>query len=164
MSQACKTVAASAGTLRPMRPNTFRLAAVAPQLLCVAAVLPMLLACTEPSSAAMTAGMRCTAQTTSRVYFGLDSPQGPVTDTAWQDFIDSDITPRLPDGFTWLAAKGQWRSPDGVIRREDSRVLDVVAEDNTLHRQLLAEIAGRYKTRFAQQAVLVTQSPTRVCA
>jgi Protein of unknown function (DUF3574) len=148
-----------------MRPTTsFRLAAFAPQLLCAAAVLLMLLACTEPSSAVMTAGLRCTAQTTSRVYFGLDSPQGPVSDTAWQDFVDSDITPRLPEGFTWLAAKGQWRSPDGVIRREDSRVLEVVAEDNTTHRQLLAEIAGRYKTRFAQQAVLVTQSATRVCA
>jgi hypothetical protein len=40
LSQACKTVAASAGTLRAMRPTTsFRLAAVAPQLLCVTTVL-----------------------------------------------------------------------------------------------------------------------------
>jgi hypothetical protein len=146
-----------------MRP-TSKLVAFVPQLLCVLAVLLWLLACTEPSSAATAGSMRCTAQTTSRLYFGLDSPHGPVSDAAWQDFVDRDITPRLPDGFTWLAAKGQWRGPDGVIRREDSRVLEVVAADSVPHRQTLAEIAGRYKTRFAQQAVLVTQSATRVCA
>jgi hypothetical protein len=134
-------------------------------LLCAWVVLPLLPACTAPSSApASSAGMlRCTAQTNSRLYFGLDSPDGPVSDAAWQDFVDREVTPRLPDGFTWWTAKGQWRGNDGVIGREDSRVLDVVAPNSVAHRQALAEIAGRYKTRFRQQAVLVTQSQARVC-
>lgn len=134
-------------------------------VLCALAVLPLLPACLAPPSAAATsAGMlRCTAQTTSRLYFGLDSPDGPVSDAAWQDFIDREITPRLPDGFTWWAAKGQWRGNHGVISREDSRVLEVVAPNSVSLQQTLAEIAGRYKTRFRQQAVLVTQGDARVC-
>lgn len=145
-----------------MRPtaNPF---AFAGRLLCAAAALLLLQACEGPSDAAAAATLRCTAQTASRLYFGLDSPDGPVSDAAWRDFVDRDIAPHLPDGFTWLAAQGQWRGNDGVIRREDSRLLDVVAADSMSHRQTLAEIAGRYKARFNQQAVLVTQSATRVC-
>jgi hypothetical protein len=137
------------------------------QWLFAAAVVSLLQACAAPAPehapapAAVT--QRCTSQTHSRMYFGLDSPYGRVSELAWQAFVDADITPRLPGGFTWLAASGQWRGDDGVIRREDSRVLDVVGEDSTSHRQMLAEIASRYKERFAQQSVLVTQSPTRAC-
>jgi Protein of unknown function (DUF3574) len=123
----------------------------ASRLLCGAAVVWVLQGCAAPSPATTP---RCASQTHSRLYFGLDSPHGPLSEAAWQAFVDSDITPRLPEGFTWLAAKGQWRGDDGLIRREDSRVLDVVGEDSLSHRQALAEIAGRYKQRFAQQSVL----------
>jgi Protein of unknown function (DUF3574) len=137
---------------------------VLPVLLALA-VLPLLPACLAPPSVAAPGAsmLRCTAQTTSRLYFGMDSPDGPVSDATWQDFIDREITPRLPDGFTWWAAKGQWRGKDGAIGREDSRVLEVVAPNSVLLRQTLAEIAGRYKTRFRQQVVLVTQGDARVC-
>jgi Protein of unknown function (DUF3574) len=162
LSQTCKTDTLDERRLVHMRPHS-KPFVFASLLLGAAVVLPLQLACTEPSAAATAATLRCTAQTTSRLYFGLDSPEGPVSDEAWQAFVDRDITPRLPDGFTWLAAKGQWRGNDGVIHREDARVLEVVGQDSLPHRQALAEIAARYKLRFAQQAVLVTQSPSRAC-
>jgi Protein of unknown function (DUF3574) len=108
--------------------------------------------------------LRCTAQMASRLYFGFDTPEGPVTEAAWNAFVQSDISPRLPAGFTLLVASGQWRGDDGVPRREDSRVLEVVGADDAQHRQALIEIVARYKTLFRQESVLLTQSPIRACS
>jgi hypothetical protein len=107
--------------------------------------------------------LRCSAQTASRLYFGLDTPHGPVTEAAWRTFVSGDIAPRLPAGFTLLVASGQWRGNDGVTRQEDSRVLELVGEDDAAHRQALSEIVARYKTVFRQESVLLTQSPIRAC-
>jgi Protein of unknown function (DUF3574) len=107
--------------------------------------------------------LSCSAQTVFRAYFGFDTPNGPVSEAAWQAFVDAEVSPRLPAGFTVLSAQGQWRGDDGVIRREDSRVLEVLGADEVPLRQALATLAGRYKQRFRQQAVLVTQAPLRVC-
>jgi Protein of unknown function (DUF3574) len=107
--------------------------------------------------------LRCTAQTASRLYFGFDTPDGPVTEAAWRAFVQGDIAPRLPAGFTLLMASGQWQGEDGVSRQEDSRVLEVVGKDDAAHRQALVEIVARYKTVFRQESVLLTQSPIRAC-
>jgi Protein of unknown function (DUF3574) len=107
--------------------------------------------------------LQCSSQTAFRAYFGFDTPDGPVSEAAWQAFVDAEVSPRLPAGFTVLSAQGQWRGDDGVIRREDSRVLEVLGADEVPLRQALATLAGRYKQRFRQQAVLVTQAPLRVC-
>jgi len=107
--------------------------------------------------------LRCTEQTLSRLYFGFDTPDGPVTDAAWLTFVQGDITPRVPSGFTLLAARGLWRGEDGASHQEESRVLEVVGRDDAAHRQALVEIVARYKTVFRQESVLVTQSPIRAC-
>lgn len=117
----------------------------------------------SPAPAVAAAAQRCAPQTVSRLYFGMDSPQGAVSEAAWQDFVAQEIAARLPAGFTLLAARGQWRGSDGALRGEDSRVLEVVADDGLALRQSLAEIVGRYKQRFAQESVLLTQSPARAC-
>jgi hypothetical protein len=117
----------------------------------------------SPAAAVAQAALQCAPQTVSRLYFGLDSPHGAIGDAAWQDFVAQEIAPRLPAGFTLLAARGQWRAADGAVRSEDSRVLEVVGDDGLALRQSLAEIVGRYKQRFAQESVLVTQTPTRAC-
>jgi hypothetical protein len=149
------------------RARTARLAAMnrLPSLLIGSALL--LQACVQatpsPSPAVAAASLRCVPQTMSRLYFGLDAPQGAVSEAAWQAFVGDEIAPRLPAGFTLLAASGQWRGADGAVRAEDSRVLEVVGDDDAALRQSLAEIVGRYKQRFAQESVLVTQSPTRAC-
>lgn len=132
-------------------------------LLCLAPLLPACLPADSRTETVAAAALSCVPQTLSRLYFGLDSPHGPVTDTSWQGFVADDVSPRLPAGFTQLDARGQWRDDAGVLHSEASRVIEVVAADGLAHRQALAEIAGRYKQRFAQQSVLVTQSPTRAC-
>jgi hypothetical protein len=156
-----KTAHAGPAMLAAM--NT-RLSALAAALLlqaCLQAAPP------HPSSAAAvaaTASMRCLPQTVSRLYFGFDTPRGPVTEAAWQQFVADDISPRLPAGFTVMVARGQWRAENGSVRAEDSRVLEVVgnANDDAMG-MTLAEIVGRYKLRFTQESVLLTQSAVRVC-
>jgi Protein of unknown function (DUF3574) len=125
------------------------------------AVAPALLAACVPATGAAT--LRCSAQTVSRLYFGFDTPDGAVSEAAWQAFVQAEIAPRLPAGFTLLAARGQWRDDAGRVRQEESRVLEVVGDDGAAQRQALAEVVGRYKARFRQQSVLVTQSPARAC-
>lgn len=121
------------------------------------------LALADPSPAVATAGMRCVQQTQWRLYFGFDTPSGPVRPGQWESFVAAEVVPRLASGFTLMAAHGQWRGADGRVQQEESRVLEVVGEDDLAFRHTLAEIAGRYKTRFQQEAVLITQSPTRSC-
>jgi hypothetical protein len=118
----------------------------------------------SPAAAVAQAALQCAPQTVSRLYFGLDSPHGAVSEAVWQDFVAQEIAPRLAEGFTLWAARGQWRAGDGSVRSEDSRVLEVVGDDGPPLRQALAEIVGRYKLRFAQESVLVTQSSARACA
>lgn len=116
-----------------------------------------------PRAAPQAMLLKCTTQTASRLYLGLETPTGPVTESEWRTFMRDDIVPRLPAGFTLLAASGQWRGADGQSRQEDSLVLEVVGQDDSAHRQALAEIVARYKTVFRQEAVLVTQAPIRAC-
>jgi len=42
-----------------------------------------------------------------------------------QRFLEEEVTPRFPDGFTLYTAYGQWRAPEGDIRRLDTRVLQI---------------------------------------
>jgi hypothetical protein len=109
------------------------------------------------------AALRCTPQTASRLYFGFDTPEGPLSETRRQAFVESEVAPRLPAGFTVWTARGQWRSSDGATRQEDSRVLEVVGADDAAQRHRLAEIVGRYEARFRQESVLVMQASARAC-
>lgn len=120
----------------------------------------------EPGAAAArsdAAWLRCKPQTVHRLYFGAQMPDGEVDDAAWQAFVADTVAPRFAAGFTVLEGRGQWREPDGRVVSERSRVLEIVAADDAAVRQALIELVAIYKTRFRQQAVLVTQVPVRAC-
>ncbi len=63
------------------------------------------------------------------------------------------MTPRFPDGFTVLDARGQWRDA-GAIVREPSKVLVIALQDEARDRAEIAAVAEAYKARFRQQSVL----------
>ncbi|KAF1072271.1 MAG: hypothetical protein GAK45_00251 [Pseudomonas citronellolis] len=47
----------------------------------------------------------------TELYFALgalDNPQR-ISEARWRQFLDQEVTPRFPDGFTVLDAYGQWR-------------------------------------------------------
>ena len=76
-----------------------------------------------------------------------------VGEAEWRAFLDAEVTPRFPDGFTVLDARGQWRD-GGSIVREPSKVLVIALSDENRDRASLSAIADAYKARFRQQSVL----------
>jgi hypothetical protein len=94
-----------------------------------------------------------------RLYLGRNIDGRPgVSDAAWERFLHEVVVPRFPDGFTVLTAEGRWRGAD-TTEAERSLVLEVVhAGDSTANARVL-EIAGEYRSRFRQQAVLRVRVP-----
>ena len=94
------------------------------------------------------------------VYFGRNRPGGgSVSETEWQAFLDEVVTPRFPAGLTVVSAHGQWRGRGGGVEREDAEVLTVFHAGDAAASRAVAEIAGEYKRRFQQEAVLRERSP-----
>jgi len=93
---------------------------------------------------------------TERLYFGRNVAQTlGVTDSAWAVFVTDVISARLPTGFTFWAAEGEWRGADGRVRREPSFVLDVVHPTRSAAAEAaIVAIIAEYKRRFRQESVL----------
>jgi len=100
---------------------------------------------------------------TERLYFGRNVGQTlGVTDSAWAVFVTGVVNARLPNGFTFWAATGEWRGADGRSTHEPSFVLEVVhpARSATADAAIAAIIA-EYKRRFGQESVLRVVSSGR---
>lgn len=100
------------------------------------------------------AAWRPSAWAQDSLYFGMSSPQGPVSDADWQSFVDTEITPRFPDGLTQLSAQGQWKGSDGRIAKEASRVVVLLHPATADADAKLGQVIQAYKTRFHQESVL----------
>lgn len=83
-----------------------------------------------------------------------------VSEEAWRRFLDNEVTPRFPDGFTVVSALGQWRDRrSGRIVREPSKLVIIVLPGNSDDQARLEAIAGAYKRQFQQQSVGVIVQP-----
>ncbi len=99
------------------------------------------------------------------LYFGRSMPGGGEVDkAAWRAFLDGEVIPRFPAGFTVLKARGAWRdAARGTTSFEASNVLEIVViEAPEGARAKADEIAAAYKSRFQQQSILMTEGA--VCA
>jgi uncharacterized protein DUF3574 len=95
------------------------------------------------------------------VYFGRNRPGGgTVSDAEWRHFLDEVVTPRFPHGLTVVEATGQWRGQSGVVEQERSEIVTVFHSGDAASRQAVADVAGEYKRRFQQEAVLRERSAT----
>ena len=77
-----------------------------------------------------------------------------VTDADWEAFLEEVVTPRFPDGLSVLDAAGQWRGSDGVVQKERSKLLVILAPPGDGPSRSISEISEEYKTRFRQESVL----------
>ena len=97
------------------------------------------------------------------LFMGLNSQSGEVVaDAAWAAFLEDSVTPRFPDGLTVFDARGQWRNSEGLVLKERSKVLVILAPPGEDGMRLTGEIADEYKLRFNQESVLRVVSD--VCA
>ncbi len=79
---------------------------------------------------------------------------GPVDGDDWSDFLARDVTPRFPQGLTWLDVHGQWRDAHGMVRKLDSRLLILIYPGSNSANRSIEAIRSDFKTRFHQQSVL----------
>ena len=108
------------------------------------------------AQAACPPGLR--AVHTARLIFGRDIDQTVgVSEADWRGFVDQEVTPRFPDGFTVQDAIGQWRGADGRLVREPSEVLMIVLSGAPGENDRLSAIRSAYRRRFHQDSVLLIE-------
>ncbi|HEX5281234.1 MAG TPA: DUF3574 domain-containing protein [Micropepsaceae bacterium] len=96
----------------------------------------------------------------ARLFFGNQIAAGGMVSAAqWQEFVDTEVTPRFPDGFSVLTTTGQWRRPDGAVARETGHELVILFAPAAATGQKLAGIRAAYKQQFMQDSVLLAESP-----
>jgi Protein of unknown function (DUF3574) len=100
--------------------------------------------------------------TKTELYFGLSKADGAtISDAEFERFVDQTVTPRFPAGLTWLTAIGQFRSAQGTLVREASRLLILLYPlgDRDSHLKIEA-IRSDYRRTFQQESVLRVDSQT----
>ena len=93
----------------------------------------------------------------TELFFGSAKPDGTVvTEADWQQFLNTHITPRFPDGLTVLSGFGQFRNSDGIIVRERSTVLILLYPVQTRRSssEKIEQLRSLYKAAFKQESVL----------
>jgi hypothetical protein len=90
----------------------------------------------------------------TELFFGLNMPGGVVSQDDFQRFVDTQVTPRFPDGLTVVDAKGQFRGASGQPEKEDSKVLILLYPFAKESSQAIEDIRAAYKSAFQQQSVL----------
>ena len=95
--------------------------------------------------------------TQDTLYFGLSRPAGVVTQAEWENFVDTEVTPRFPDGLTQWQAQGQWREAGRSLLHENSRVLQIVHPSDADSEAKIQAIRSGYKKEFQQTSVLRVQ-------
>jgi len=86
-----------------------------------------------------------------------------VSEAGFARFLAREVTPRFPEGFTVLDARGQWRNPDSKkIARERSKVVMIAMPPDPGNEDRLAKIIEAYKIRFKQQSVGLIVRPACV--
>ena len=101
--------------------------------------------------------------TTAEIFFGRSIPTGgSVSEEDWRRFLDTEITPRFPEGLTVTDAHGQWRDAEGNITREPSKRLLLVLSGAPDEGAQIAAIKDAYKKTFRQDSVLLIEG--KACA
>jgi hypothetical protein len=102
-------------------------------------------------------------QLRAELIFGRSIKGGVVSEAAWRRFLDEEVTPRFPDGFTVIDGRGQWRGEGQTkIVKEASKVLVVAMPGEAERRARLAAVAEAYKRRFRQESVATLLTPSCV--
>jgi hypothetical protein len=95
---------------------------------------------------------------TAELYFGRSiASAGEVSDADWSQFVDTEITPRFPDGLSVSDVYGQWRNPKGAFVREQSKALFLVLTGEPAERQRIDLVRAAYKQRFHQDSVMLVE-------
>jgi len=100
-----------------------------------------------------------TAMSKVELYFGTArNGHRPVSDTDWVHFVEAQIAPRFPDGFTVMKGQGRWRTSRGVIVKETSHVVIVWYRPAPSVEARIEAIRAAYRRQFSQESVMRADS------
>lgn len=130
-----------------------RASSIATPFLGLVTVLAILLSCSPNADHLCPDGFQEVVR--YELFFGLDHEDGrSVSPEEWAEFLADTVTPRFPFGLSTLDVKGQWQRPDGVIERENTRLVVLVHPPPVSHGlKLVDEISAEYQQRFRQDPV-----------
>jgi hypothetical protein len=102
----------------------------------------------------------------TELYFSvgsIDGKEGLVSPARWREFLDREVTPRFPDGFSVLDAYGQWRDKGAKEPERLSTKVIVILHENSLQRSRDIEaIRLAYKRITGDLSVLRLSQPAEV--
>jgi Protein of unknown function (DUF3574) len=99
----------------------------------------------------------------TRLYFGLgpaDAADKGVSEAAWREFLDKEVTPRFPAGLSVMDVYGQWQGKDETApERIRSKVLIIDYPTTAANAAKIQEIRVAWKKKTGNQSVMkVTQA------
>ena len=96
-----------------------------------------------------------------RVHLGLGVGKQALSRDVVREFVGKEITSRFPDGLTITAARGQWKSPEAGMIKENTIVIDIQCPDIPENREKIDEIGTAYIKRFgnAKASLFVMRIP-----
>ena len=102
----------------------------------------------------------------TELFFGMSRPDGgKISGSEWERFLDTEITPRFPEGLTVLSGSGQWQDENQQIVEEPSKLLILLYPREAIpesHKDI-EEIRAAYEQRFQQDSVLRADDDRPVC-
>ncbi len=102
----------------------------------------------------------------THLYFGLgpaDAPDKGVTEAAWRDFLDKEVTPRFPAGLSVLDVYGQWQGKQETKpERIRSKVLIIDYPATPENSTRIEAIRAAWKKLTGDQSVMRVTQPADV--
>jgi hypothetical protein len=102
----------------------------------------------------------------TRLYFGLgpaDAPAQGVSEAAWRDFLDKEVTPRFPAGLSVIDVYGQWqgkgeKTPERI--RSKLLIVDYLATKENAAK--IEAIRAAWKQTTGDHSVMKVTQPADV--
>ena len=106
----------------------------------------------------------CGERVHDRLFFGLGTPDGIVSEDVWVRFLAEIVTPRFPNGLTVVDANGQWRAlGEQHVTIEPSRVVEITHDDSPETNRHIREVVAIYKRQYRQHSVMLTRARIEAC-
>jgi hypothetical protein len=107
----------------------------------------------------------------TELYFGLrqageaggEEDRGAWSEARWQRFLDEEMTPEFPAGFSVVDAYGQWQSSrDGKIYGLISKVVVILHPATPDDEARIERVRAKFKALTGQESVLRGTQPATV--
>jgi hypothetical protein len=102
----------------------------------------------------------------AHLYFGLgpaDAPEKGVSEAAWRDFLDKEVTTRFPAGLSVVDVYGQWQGKNQTTpERIRSKMLIIDYPGTADNDKRVEAIRAAWKQKTGDQSVMKVTQPANV--